>query len=265
MTQQPPLKGNIKAIFLDIDGTLVSFQTHRIPQSTKDIISQVRKLGVKIIIATGRPLPFVDNLEDLEYDGIMTVNGALCQTAQGTTIRKTPINHDDLTRLIDYCNTNPIAMAFTSAEEAYLNFATQELHDVFQLLNIKIPPQLPLSHCLDMDIMQLVMFFPPEKEQALMAHILPHCTPHRWHPYFADVIASGNSKQNGVDAFCQYFNIPLSQTLAFGDGGNDIGMLQHVGYGYAMGNSKPEVLKAAPYITDSVDNQGVAQILQQLL
>lgn len=259
------LKGRVKAVFLDIDGTLVSFNTHRVPQSTKDVIHEVRKLGVKVFIATGRPLPFVDNLEDLEYDGMMTVNGALCQTADGKVIRHNPINHEDLRRLVDYCETHPIAMAFTSSSEAYFNFTTQEFIDVFNLLNIKIPRQAPLSRCLDMDIMQLVMFFPREDEQKIISQVLPHCTPHRWHPDFADVIAQGNSKQDGIDAFCEHFDIPLSQTMAFGDGGNDIGMLCHVGYGYAMGNSKPEVLKAAPYITDTVDNEGVAKILKQLL
>ena len=48
----------IKAIFFDIDGTLVSFKTHAIPQSALDAIHRIREKGVKVFIATGRPMPF---------------------------------------------------------------------------------------------------------------------------------------------------------------------------------------------------------------
>lgn len=255
----------VKAIFLDIDGTLVSFKTHTIPQTTLDAISAVRRAGVKVIIATGRPLPFVDNLGSLEYDGIMTVNGARCQLTDGIVIRHDPINHEDLEHLVEYCKDRPISMAFTSADEAFMNYATDEFREVFTLLDIKIPRQLPLEHCLDMDIMQLVMFFHSEEEEELMKRVLPHCSAHRWHPAFADVISRGNSKQDGVDTFCKYLGIPVSQTMAFGDGGNDVGMLCHVGFGYAMGNSKPSVLAAAPNVTDTVDNNGVAKVLIEMM
>ena len=65
-----------RVIFFDIDGTLVSFKTHQIPQSTLDAVHRVRQQGVKVWIATGRPMPYINNLGDLEYDGIMSVNGA---------------------------------------------------------------------------------------------------------------------------------------------------------------------------------------------
>ena len=64
-----------KIIFFDIDGTLVSFKTHNIPQSTLDAVHRIREKGVKVWIATGRPVPFINNLGTLEYDGIMSVNG----------------------------------------------------------------------------------------------------------------------------------------------------------------------------------------------
>ena len=60
-----------KAVFFDLDGTLVSFRTHRIPQSTLEAVSRLRAEGVKVFIATGRPMPFINNLEGLEYYGII--------------------------------------------------------------------------------------------------------------------------------------------------------------------------------------------------
>lgn len=52
-----------KAIFLDVDGTLVSFDTHRVPQSAIEALQQVHESGIKIIIATGRALPIFTNLK----------------------------------------------------------------------------------------------------------------------------------------------------------------------------------------------------------
>ena len=76
----------IKAVFFDIDGTLVPFKSHSVPESTRNAISTIRKKGIKVFICTGRPIQFIDNLEGVEYDGMVTVTGALCIDAEGNVI-----------------------------------------------------------------------------------------------------------------------------------------------------------------------------------
>ena len=68
------------ALFFDIDGTLVSFQTHEIPPSTILALTQAKANGHKVFIATGRPPIIITNLEAIEHliDGYVTTNGALC-------------------------------------------------------------------------------------------------------------------------------------------------------------------------------------------
>ena len=56
----------IKALFFDIDGTLVSFHTHRIPRSTVESLEKAKKKGLKIFISTGRPLTYINNLDDIK-------------------------------------------------------------------------------------------------------------------------------------------------------------------------------------------------------
>ena len=254
----------IKAIFLDIDGTLVSFKTHRISQATLDALARERSRGTKIFIATGRPLPFVDNLDQLQYDGIITVNGASCKTTDGIIINHDPICKDDLRQLVSYYEARPFPIAFASDDEVYITETiSQQAIDVLNLLNIKVPQQRPITACLDMDIMQLVAFFTTEEEPHIMQHILPHCSAQRWHPAFADVINQGNNKSKGIDKVLAYYGISLAETAAFGDGGNDISMLSHVGIGVAMGNARDAVKQAAKYITDTVDNDGIAQFLKK--
>lgn len=70
----------IKALFFDIDGTLVSFDTHKIPQTTVDALEQAKKNGVEVYISTGRPPMIINNLGQIEHliDGYITTNGARC-------------------------------------------------------------------------------------------------------------------------------------------------------------------------------------------
>ena len=257
----------IKAAFFDIDGTLVSFNTHTIPQSTLDAISRIRQKGVKVFIATGRPLPFINNLGTLEYDGIMSVTGASCTTADGTVIAQNPVPKEDIERLIADLKEHPMPVAFASDEKAivtYLDADMQKFQEVFTLLNIELPISQPVEEALNMDVMQVIAFFSQEEEPRIMRDVLKGCDANRWHPYFADCVAKGTNKATGIDAACAHYGIELKDTIAFGDGGNDITMLRHAGVGIAMGNASDEVKECADMITDTVDNDGIAKALDSL-
>ncbi|MCM1312547.1 MAG: Cof-type HAD-IIB family hydrolase [Bacteroides sp.] len=255
----------IKAIFFDIDGTLVSFKTHTIPPSAIQAIHAAREKGVKIFIATGRPMPFIDNLGALEYDGIITVNGALCATSEGKVLYLSPVCAADLARLILYHKANPFPIAFASDKEVFLTGTNSQTDEIFRLLKVRPTDIRPIEHCLDMSVMQIIAFFPEDNEAAIMSDVLKGCTAHRWHPYFADIISEGNSKSSGIDTMLRHYGIPLSEAMAFGDGGNDISMLRHVAHGVAMGNADDKVKAAARYVTASVDDHGVACMLKSFL
>ena len=91
---------------------------------------------------------------------------------------------------------------------------------------------------------------------------MPHCTSARWHPLFTDITPLGGTKQNGINKFLEYYHIDLSETMAFGDGGNDIQMLQHVHTSIAMGNANDDVKAIADYVTDTVDHDGIYNALK---
>ena len=114
----------------------------------------------------------------------------------------------------------------------------------------------------DKEYYQLTPFIDIEEEQLLLPSI-PNCEMGRWHPAFVDVTAKGNTKQRGIDEIIRHFGIRLEETMAFGDGGNDISMLRHAGIGVAMGNAKDDVKAAAGYVTTSVDDNGIANALKQ--
>lgn len=80
-----------------------------------------------------------------------------------------------------------------------------------------------------------------------------------------DIIQPGVHKASGLRHLSQRLGIPLSQMCAFGDGGNDLEMLEAVGDGVAMANCAPEVQKIAQHQTGTNNEQGVLQYLDKLL
>lgn len=251
----------VKALFFDIDGTLVSFDTHTIPQSALDAISRVRRMGIKVFICTGRPVPFINNIDGLETDGIISVNGACCSTNDDGVIYRNIVSRDDIRRIIDYQRSHPMAIAFVNNEKAFMVNPTKASDEVYRLLAIPAPEIRPIEEALEMDVMQVIAFFTKNDEEMMMSSVLRECDANRWHPAFADCIAKNTNKATGIDMVCRHLGIETSETMAFGDGGNDIAMLRHAGIGVAMGNASDEVKQHADYVTTSVDEDGIANAL----
>lgn len=251
-----------KAIFFDIDGTLVSFKTHQIPESTKQAIHKVREKGIKVFIATGRPRLVLDTLNGLEFDGYITVNGGYCTTETGEIIYKNAVPKKDIQALIEYQQTAPFPCIFVREHDMFLNFENEDVKTILNLLNFPPVPIKSNEEATSGEVLQLVCFLTQDREDRIMPEVVPGCDSARWHPLFTDAVANGNSKQRGIDEILKYYNIDLSETMAFGDGGNDISMLKHVAMGIAMGNAEDKVKAVADYVTTSVDDEGIPNALR---
>jgi Cof subfamily protein (haloacid dehalogenase superfamily) len=252
----------IKALFFDIDGTLVSFKTHRIPDSTRKAIETVRSKGVKVFIATGRHFSVINNLDDMTFDGYITMNGCYCLQGDGNVIFKKSIEQSDVVRFIDYMQREKeFPCLFVEEHTLSLNYIDDEMQFLVDLLKQDTLPVNDLDYYRDKELFQLTAFFKDSQEKE-MTRLLPNSSFLRWYPSFADVIAKGVDKGVGIDQFCNYYGFSLDETMAFGDGGNDIEMLRHAGIGVAMGNATDNVKRAADYVTDSVDDDGILKALR---
>lgn len=252
----------IKAIFFDIDGTLVSFNTHRVPASTEEALKALQKKGVKVFVATGRQIHAIDNLGDLQFDGYITLNGSYCLEGKDNVIYKHKIPDEDIRSLICYQQEiEAFPCAFVYENNTTINFTNEDTASILRLLNFPGIPVRPLEEYAGEEVFQLIAFFKEGQEQRIMQAI-PHCESTRWNPLFADVVPKGSSKAVGMDQILAHYHIDLQDSMAFGDGGNDIPMLSHAAIGVAMGNAGEEVKKAARYVTSSVDEDGIMKALQ---
>ena len=105
----------------------------------------------------------------------------------------------------------------------------------------------------------------PGEMDATVAELIPHCRLPRWHPYFTDIVAHDNSKAHGMEAICKHYGIRREETIAFGDGANDIEMLEWAGIGVAMGNAADAVKVHADHVTTDVDHEGIETAINTLL
>ena len=251
-----------QAIFFDIDGTLVSFKTHSIPNSTKTAIYQLKDKGIKVIISTGRPYCDINNLEGLEFDGFITANGTYCIDSKGDIIAQQIISRESLDKIARYLEEKPFPCAFMTNKGNFINFSDDKrVKSLSKLVDVPVLPVKPVSELIEYEVFQLGVFVDLEREAEIL-NILTDCDSNRWHSDFTDINAKNCNKATGMDCFLTYFGIGHEYTMAFGDGGNDIPMLKHAATGVAMANGTDEVKAAADYVTTSVDEDGIFNALK---
>lgn len=249
----------IKAAFFDIDGTLVSFQTHRIPDSTVKAIEQAKERGVRIFISTGRPAAIITNIDAIRHliDGYITFNGA--RTFIGDEeITLMPIPEQEVRAMIADASRRNYAVVVCGKEDIGIHNHTSIFDEVFVrglgVNNIDI--HKPIEPLLRRPVLQLTPFFCVDDEKLILPS-MPHCIAARWNPHFTDITVRGADKGNALRRLTGHIGISPEECIAFGDGGNDMSILHAAGIGVAMGNANEEVKAAADYVTTSVDEDGI--------
>ena len=257
---------DIKALFFDIDGTLVPFGAQEPSAEVIEVLASVRRKGIKVFIATGRHISWIDNLGALETDGFVTANGSLCLEAdKKTVIYKHCIPSDDMDRMIDFAAVSDMPIvAIPDDGGIIINKEDENVARIKEMLNMPYVRTAPLDTIRGKEIVQLMAF---GSEQArvhsgLFDKVLLGCEATSWNPYFCDIIPKGSDKSVGIDCMLERHGLLLCQTMAFGDGGNDMGMLRHANIVIAMGNAEEQVKSIADYVTTAVDDHGVVNALR---
>jgi Cof subfamily protein (haloacid dehalogenase superfamily) len=257
----------MKALFFDIDGTLVSFGTHGIPATTVEALTKAKAKGHKIFIATGRPKTIINNLGAIQQpnliDGYITMNGAYCFVG-GEVVYKSPIIPTEVNAIAAYCRDNSYPCIFVREHDMAVFQPNDLVAKLFyDYLHCDTFPEATFEEAVSGEVFQITPFITYEQE-ALLSAAIPNCESARWYPAFTDITAKGNTKQKGIDVIADHFGLKLEDTISFGDGGNDISMLRHAAIGVAMGNANDDVKQHADYITTSVDEDGIKLALEHL-
>ncbi|MFK4567616.1 Cof-type HAD-IIB family hydrolase [Enterococcus sp. UD-01] len=272
----------IKAIFFDIDGTLVNKHAKAL-ESTKRSIALAQAQGILCGVATGRsPVHLNRQIDELNFDIFVTYNGQLVYT-KDETIHAEPFSEDILSRLVAFADRYHRQMLFGSRRSlegsSLMRFGQNKWAKKFsRFLPKRFPTKLAKNlisrfsihrkeqryHELDIlkePIYQCVLLS-PESEAAFLREHLPDCQFTRSNPYAVDIIPLGGSKLAGIKKCAAHFNFSLDEVMAFGDSWNDLEMLEGVGIGVAMGNAEAAVKSQADFVTRTNETDGIYHALQ---
>lgn len=251
----------VKAIFFDVDGTLISFETHEMPKTTQRALQLLRDKGIKLFVATGRHRNEYKFLDDyFLFDGYISLNGGFCYSGD-EVIDSHTIDKSDVEKLAKRLEEEQVASKFLLRDKMIMNRLDDAVTELDEMLNLETAPVMDVSVALENDVYMMVVYLSKEREY-IVTEIVPHLVATRWYDTFFDLIPQGISKAVGIDKMLAHFDIPLEKTMAFGDGGNDVPMLQHVPLGVAMGNAGEAAKSVAAYVTASVDDDGIWKALE---
>ncbi|CQD59690.1 HAD-IIB family hydrolase [Streptococcus agalactiae] len=271
----------IKAVFFDIDGTLLNDRKN-VQKSTIKAIRNLKDQGILVGLATGRGPSFVQPfLENLGLDFAVTYNGQYIYS-RSEIIYTNQLSKTTVYRLIRYAGARRREISLGTASgllgSGIIGLGTSRLGQIvsslvprkwakaiersFKHFIRRIKPQNidSLMVILREPIYQVVLVA-TEGESERIQKQFPRVKLTRSSPYSMDVISEGQSKVKGIERVGQCYGFDLSEVIAFGDSDNDIEMLSQVGIGVAMGNASQQVKENARYTTADNNDDGISKAL----
>ena len=271
-------KPDIHLIALDLDGTLLTSQKQLSPRNLA-ALTRAAELGIEIVPATGRfygGMPdFIRALPFLHY--ALTINGAqVCAVPNCDPIYRAEIPWQDAVSLLRYldewgvvydCYAENAAWITASMKARVHEYVRDPIYlSMIQRLREPVEDLAAFLTERRLDV-QKVQVYPgsPEKRRALLQALpeaFPALLPTSSIAENIEINAAAANKGQALLALAAHLGLRPEQTMAFGDGGNDVDMLRFTGIGVAMGNATEEPKAVADYITDDVDHNGIWNALK---
>lgn len=265
-----------KVVFLDIDGTMVDFNG-KIPDSTIKAIQLARKNGHKMMICTGRSrYQIYEELLAIGFDGIVGAAGSYVE-CEGVEIFHCYIEETQRRFLADYLEKNKFTYVIQSTEKSIVN---SRCAAVLKEMYLKMDMPADRIKNIEGGILICEDVWNQEQEEKSVYHHSPFSLEkvrYDLAPYFnvtalsfelennsGEIGIAGIDKSTGMKQVLDYYGLTKSDTIAVGDGPNDMEMIDFAAVGVAMGNARTELKAIADIITDSVSEDGIYHAFEKL-
>lgn len=253
-----------KIIFFDIDGTLVDSMNGitDISPKVKEAIYRLKDEGHYVFIATGRPYAFLSEaLLNFGFDGFILANGAQI-ILEDKIIFRDKIDKGFVEKAIQTFEELAIEYILEDEYYSYLKEEYEGLYSFYESIGISRKLIKREYQIEEIEVQKMEMCCKTEEAmKKCLDFIQAHPEYDYWHSISAkafEVYPRRNTKATAILKVLEHLDIALENSFAFGDGKNDIEMLETVGCGIAMGNASDEVKQYAHVTTETVHNDGVA-------
>jgi Cof subfamily protein (haloacid dehalogenase superfamily) len=255
----------------DLDRTLIGEDALLRPR-TKAVIAAVRFAGIHVVLVTGRMFQSVRRyaLEAGIDDPVVCYQGAVvAEPVSGRWLRHEPIPLELAREAIAALNEEGFALNCYVHDELYISEITPDARRYADFQHLELHPVGDLLAWLEEPPTKLVVIDDPEVLDGLKERMLSRFDGclyiSKSLPYFLEFASPEVTKAAGMAFLSEHLGFARERTLAFGDGENDIELVDWAGYGVAVENAHDRVKEVADLVCPSVDEEGVAQVLEAYL
>lgn len=272
----------IKMIATDLDGTFVNDQKQLIDENIQ-AFAECAAQGIQIVPTTGRTIigvpDEIKNLPGVQY--VITSNGAtVADLKSGTIISKCLMKYETVLRIMELAQNSEDDIMYDAYVDG-VGYTKQEfwdnlLHyvpnpailDLVRKTRKPVPDSIEYIKNLKVDIEKINLFFVTEEARVRMRKVLaeiPEVLVSSSLPNNLEINAVGADKGGALLRLAELLGIRREETMAFGDGENDISMLRMAGFGVAMENAEEHIKAVADHITITNNEAGVAVALRKFV
>lgn len=248
---------DIKIAFFDVDGTLVDMKKKVITPAMIETLKHLKENGIILCMATGRGPYLVPSFPGIDFDVFLSYNASYCYT-KDEVIFSNPIPKEDVKAVVENASEIHRPVFLAGVEGGGANGCDKDLADYFAIAKSKVNvlDKFDFEKLMDKKVYQMMVGCYKE-EYADILRDVDGARITAWWTRAADITPANGNKGVGVRKILDYYHLDKENAIAFGDGTNDIEMLEAVGTGVAMGNATDDVKTVADAICGHVAEDGI--------
>lgn len=252
----------IKAIFIDFDNTLYSHFSGQIPVSTIKALQEIDKKNVKIFLDTGRPINELKlfNLDEINFTGYILKNSQEIYDHNFNLLESFDIEGKLKQEIIKMFVDKVLPVNLCNTKGSYINYIDDTVKKVLKLFSTE-PPEIS-EYKNDSFNMATIYVKDINEENEKLNHLKDIAELTHWNPHGISVVPKGMDKIYGIKYMLEKYQLKNEEIICFGDGHNDISMLEFATNGVAMGNASDDVKDKASYVTTHIDEDGIENALK---
>lgn len=280
---------NVKAIFLDMDGTILH-ENNKASNYTKDVVDELREKGFKVFLATGRSYSEIHQLvpEGFKVDGIISSNGTTGEI-EDQNLFKHSLSLEQVKKIVKlaqqqhiYYEVFPFGAQRIVLKEDYQwmrdmitgetppnNVSHSEWTSRLDAMKDKIDWRDDLP---DLDYSKIYLFNPnldkitTFRDELIQNKVLLSISVSNSSRYNAETMVYNTDKGTGIKEMIEHFGIQQEETLVIGDSDNDRAMFDFGHYTVAMKNARQEIKDITDEVTEETNEEdGAAKYLKSRL
>ncbi len=267
-----------KIIFLDVDGTLIDYQT-KTPASAKKAIDLARANGHKVYICTGCSKAEILQRDLPELDGMIGANGGYVED-HGEVILHHSLTREQVRHVTEWCGERQIGYVLEAnsgryyddwflkqGPEAYVRYVRGKNggDTDYDKQKKRIQEQFFYVSGEDAwrtDVNKISFVLRTYQDHLDSISEFPDMIAHTWGgvgetAIFGDLAPAGITKKYAIELLLDHLQAKQEDTISFGDAKIDLSMFELCAFNVAMGNGGPEIKEAADYITTDVNDDGI--------